>query len=372
MKVVKIDTLATPELEPYARLTEAQLRNRLHASEGLFICESLKVIRVALAAGVEPVSFLCEEKFLDSVPDCGVTVYTAGREVLKGLTGYELSRGVLCCMRRPAGRGVGEVLDGARRVAVLDTVVNSENTGAVFRAAAALGLDAVLLTRTCCDPLNRRACRVSMGTVFQLPWTWLDHYRHGVDSIMNNPVATSARFMKNSSNAAQNWVSDAAMVIIKELTGFKNIDCAIMNKGGIRTDMPQGTVTEGVIGSMFPFDNRFVVLEMPGNELIESIKLMCGRGGDAVSKELKAVYNEKGELIKATLKGKKIDPKKTYIVATIDYLANGGDYMTPMTRCKRLFVDTQKYGNHILQYVKRLEAEGKKIDAKDEVRIQKK
>ena len=201
---------------------------------------------------------------------------------------------------------------------------------------------------------------------------WLDHYRHGVDSIMNNPVATSARFMKNSSNAAQNWVSDAAMVIIKELTGFKNIDCAIMNKGGIRTDMPQGTVTEGVIGSMFPFDNRFVVLEMPGNELIESIKLMCGRGGDAVSKELKAVYNEKGELIKATLKGKKIDPKKTYIVATIDYLANGGDYMTPMTRCKRLFVDTQKYGNHILQYVKRLEAEGKKIDAKDEVRIQKK
>ena len=145
-----------------------------------------------------------------------------------------------------------------------------------------------------------------------------------------------------------------------------------MNKGGIRTDMPQGTVTEGVIGSMFPFDNRFVVLEMPGNELIESIKLMCGRGGDAVSKELKAIYNEKGELIKATLKGKKIDPKKTYIVATIDYLANGGDYMTPMTRCKRLFVDTQKYGNHILQYVKRLEAEGKKIDAKDEVRIQKK
>ena len=201
--------------------------------------------------------------------------------------------------------------------------------------------------------------------------TWLDHYRHGVDSIMNNPVGTSARFMKNSSDAAQNWVSDAAMEIIKELSGIKNIDCAIMNKGGIRTDMPQGTVTEGVIGSMFPFDNRFVVLEMPGTELIECIKLMCGRGGDAVSKELKATYNNKGELVKATLKGKKIDPKKTYIVATIDYLANGGDYMTPMTRCKRLFTDTQKYGNHILNYVKRLEAAGKKIDAKDEVRIKK-
>ena len=200
---------------------------------------------------------------------------------------------------------------------------------------------------------------------------WLDHYRHGVDSIMNNPVGTSARFMKNSSDAAQNWVSDAAMDIIKELSGIKNIDCAIMNKGGIRTDMPKGTVTEGVLGSMFPFDNRFVVLEMPGQELIESIKLMCGRGGDAVSKELKATYNAKGELIKATVKGKKIDPKKTYIVATIDYLANGGDYMTPMTRCKRLFVDTQKYGNHILDYVKKLQAAGKVIDAKDEVRIKK-
>ena len=201
---------------------------------------------------------------------------------------------------------------------------------------------------------------------------WLDHYRHGVDSIMNNPVGTSARFMKNSSNAFQNWVSDATMEIIKDLTGFKNIDCAIMNKGGIRSDLPQGTVTEGMIGSIFPFDNRFVVLEMPGNELIESIKLMCGRGGDAVSKELNAIYNDKGELLKATIKGKNIDPKKTYIVTTIDYLANGGDYMTPMTRCKRLFVDTQKYGNHILEYVKKLEAAGKKIDAKDEVRIRKK
>ena len=176
MDIRKITDLGLAELSPYARLTEAQLRNRLHAEEGLFICESMKVIRVALAAGVEPVSFLCEEKFVGQVPDCGVPVYTAEREVLKGLTGYELSRGVLCCMRRPAERKVGEVVRGARRVAVLDSVVNSENTGAIFRAAAALGLDAVLLTRTCCDPLNRRACRVSMGTVFQVPWTWLDHY----------------------------------------------------------------------------------------------------------------------------------------------------------------------------------------------------
>ena len=200
---------------------------------------------------------------------------------------------------------------------------------------------------------------------------WIDGFRIGVDSIMNNPVGTSARFMKNSSAAAQNWVSDATMDIIKELSGIKNIDCAIMNKGGIRVDMPQGTVTEGVLGSMFPFDNRFVVLEMTGTELIESIKLMCGRGGDAVSKEIRATYNDKGELIKATLKGKKINPNKLYTVATIDYLANGGDYMVPMVKCKRLFVDTQKYGNHILEYVKRLEAQGKKINASDEVRIKK-
>ena len=182
MNLVHITSLELPALAPYARLTEAQLRNRLHPEEGLFICESEKVIRVALAAGMQPVSFLCEAKYIDTQvralaePFPGVPVYTAGREVLAALTGYELSRGVLCAMRRPTERGVGEVCRGARRVAVLDSVVNSENTGAIFRAAAALGIDALLLTRTCCDPLNRRACRVSMGTVFQLPWTWLDHY----------------------------------------------------------------------------------------------------------------------------------------------------------------------------------------------------
>ncbi len=176
MNIIHIDNIAAEALAPYARLTEAQLLNRLHPEEGLFICESMKVIRVALERGMQPVSFLCEEKFVDTIPDCGVPIYTAGREVLKGLTGYELSRGVLCAMRRPKLPAVGEVLQRARRVAVVDSVVNSENTGAIFRAAASLGMDAVLLTRTCCDPLNRRACRVSMGTVFQLPWTFLDNY----------------------------------------------------------------------------------------------------------------------------------------------------------------------------------------------------
>lgn len=187
MKIIYIDSLERPELAPYARLTEGQLLNRLHPEEGLFICESEKVIRVALEHGVEPVSFLCEEKFLSQVEallspstshltPCQVPVYTGERSVLASLTGYELSRGMLCAMRRPKQLSVGAVCEGARRVAVMDSVVNSTNTGAIFRAAAALGVDALLLTRTCCDPLNRRACRVSMGTVFQIPWTWLDHY----------------------------------------------------------------------------------------------------------------------------------------------------------------------------------------------------
>ncbi|MBR1766588.1 MAG: RNA methyltransferase [Bacteroidales bacterium] len=183
MKVKPIDTIEDPALAPYARLTEAQLLNRLHPEEGLFICESEKVIRVALAAGCRPQSFLCENKYIDSQVRAmceglaeDLPVYTAGREVLARLTGYELSRGVLCAMHRPGLKSVAEVCRGMRRVAVMDGVVNSTNTGAIFRAAAALGVDALLLTRTCCDPLNRRACRVSMGTVFQLPWAWMDSY----------------------------------------------------------------------------------------------------------------------------------------------------------------------------------------------------
>lgn len=186
MNLIHISDFNSPELAPYTRLTEAQLLNRLHPEEGLFICESMKVIRVALQHGMQPVSFLCEEKFVHTQVEplgCEVPVYTASREVLKQLTGYELSRGVLCAMRRPVLPSAPELLSSLRstsstlRVSVIDSVVNSENTGAIFRAAAALGMDAVLLTRTCCDPLNRRACRVSMGTVFQLPWTFLDSYR---------------------------------------------------------------------------------------------------------------------------------------------------------------------------------------------------
>lgn len=174
-----ITDLSAPELDPYARLTEAQLRSRRHPEQGLFIAESAKVIGHALDAGYVPVSFLMEEKHIetqagDLLARCGdVPVYTGPRELLSQLTGYSLTRGFLCALRRPALPPVEEVCAGARRVAVLENIVDPTNVGAIFRAAAALGMDAVLITPSGCDPLHRRAVRVSMGTVFQVPWTYI-------------------------------------------------------------------------------------------------------------------------------------------------------------------------------------------------------
>ena len=191
MNVIEIDRIEVPELSVFARLTEAQLRSRLEPEKGVFIAESLKVVKVALEHGVVPVSFLAERKFIDSQlrglldSHQDVPVYTADRNVLAGLTGYELSRGVLCAMRRPVLPTVEELCHSARRIAVIDSVVNATNTGAIFRAAAALGIDAILLTSTCCDPLNRRSVRVSMGTVFQLPWTFVDEAAMPADELMH-------------------------------------------------------------------------------------------------------------------------------------------------------------------------------------------
>ena len=186
MNIITITDLNHPELDVYARLTEAQLRNRLEPEKGVFIAESLKVVRIALENGIRPLSFLAEQKYVDEqlTPlferyglGGDIPVYTGQREVLAQLTGYELSRGFLCAMRRPQLPTAEEVCAGRRRIAVLDSVVNSTNTGAIFRAATALGIEALLLTPTCCDPLNRRSVRVSMGTVFQMPWTFLNGKR---------------------------------------------------------------------------------------------------------------------------------------------------------------------------------------------------
>lgn len=179
MPVIEINTLDHPGVEVFSSLTEAMLRNRLDPSKGIFIAESPKVINVALDAGMQPLSLLCEKRHLEGdakeiISRCGdIPVYTGSRELLAALTGYTLTRGVLCAMRRPVLRDVAEICEGAKRVVVIDSVVDTTNIGAIFRSAAALGIDAVLLTPTSCDPLNRRAVRVSMGSVFLVPWTWL-------------------------------------------------------------------------------------------------------------------------------------------------------------------------------------------------------
>lgn len=178
--VIRITDFHAPELDVYARLREIQLLNREKPEEGIFIAESPRVIERALDAGCEPLSFLAEEKYLEKelkdirkrCPE--IPVYTAEMDVLVQITGYKLTRGMLCAMRRPPLRTVEEVCGGACRIAVLENVVNPTNVGAIFRSAAALHMDAVLLTPDCSDPLYRRSVRVSMGTVFQIPWTYLD------------------------------------------------------------------------------------------------------------------------------------------------------------------------------------------------------
>ena len=177
--IIPITDFAAPELDVYARLTEVQLLNRQCPEEGVFIAESPKVIERALDGGCVPLSFLVEEQHIetqakDLIARCGdIPVYTAPFDVLTQLTGFKLTRGMLCAMRRPAPRTAAEVCSGAKRVAVLENVMNPTNVGAIFRSAAALHMDAVLLTPGCSDPLYRRCLRVSMGTVFQIPWAFL-------------------------------------------------------------------------------------------------------------------------------------------------------------------------------------------------------
>ena len=176
---VEITDFAAPQLDVYARLTEAQLLNKDKLSEGLFIAESPKVIERALDAGYEPVSFLAEKALIRGETErvlvrCkDIPIYTAEFDILTQLTGYKLTRGMLCAMRRPPLPTVEEICAGAKRIAVLESVMNPTNVGAIFRSAAALHMDAVLLTPGCSNPLYRRAARVSMGTVFQVPWTFI-------------------------------------------------------------------------------------------------------------------------------------------------------------------------------------------------------
>ncbi len=180
MAIIEITSLNQPGIEVFSTLTEAQLRMELEPAKGLFIAESPKVIRVALDAGWEPTALLCERKHItgdaiDIVQRVGdIPIYTGDRNLLATLTGYTLTRGVLCAMRRKQQPNIADIVSNAHRIVVIEAVSDTTNIGAIFRSAAALGIDAVLLTRNSCDPLNRRAVRVSMGSVFLVPWTWID------------------------------------------------------------------------------------------------------------------------------------------------------------------------------------------------------
>ena len=208
--IIEITDFHAPELDPYARLTQNQLRNRLEPEKGIFIAESPKVIDRALDAGYKPVSLLMERKQITGpaagiLSRCGdAPVYTADREMLAELTGFELTRGVLCAFHCPAPRPVEELCKNARRVAVLEGIVDSTNVGAIFRSAAALNMDAVLINPSCCDPLCRRAVRVSMGTVFQVPWGQLgetpaDWPEKGMDILHSLGFKTAAMALSDRS-----------------------------------------------------------------------------------------------------------------------------------------------------------------------------
>ena len=215
--VIEITNFMDPELDVYARLTEAQLLNRFEPKKGMFIAESPKVIDRALDAGCIPVSCLMEHKHIegqakDIIARCGdIPVYTAEREVLAALTGYELTRGVLCALRRRPLPSVAKLCVSARRIAILESIVDPTNVGAIFRSAAALNMDAVLVTPTCCDPLYRRAVRVSMGTVFQIPWTRIgsshtDWPHSGMEELRKLGFKTAAMALSDDSVSIDNAV----------------------------------------------------------------------------------------------------------------------------------------------------------------------
>lgn len=208
--VIEITDFTAPELDVYARLTEAQLLNREEPAKGLFIAESPKVIERALDAGCQPVSLLMERKHIDSqakdvIARCGdIPVYTSDLDILTKLTGFQLTRGVLCAMRRPQLKSVEETLQDAKRIVILENVMNPTNVGAIFRSAAALGMDAVLLTPGCSNPLYRRAARVSMGTVFQIPWTFIgsemsDWPESGMEKLRRLGFKTAAMALRDDS-----------------------------------------------------------------------------------------------------------------------------------------------------------------------------
>ena len=228
--LIRITDYEDPRLDVYARLTEAQLLNRFEPAKGMFIAESPKVILRALDGGCEPVSILAEENHMngeaqEAIEACGeIPTFVSNLEVLTQLTGFQLTRGMLCAMKRPRPRTPEEVLQGTRRVVVLEKVQNPTNVGAIFRSAAALGMDAVLLTPGCSDPLYRRSARVSMGTVFQIPWTYLgDNWMEELHALGYKTTAMALRDDSYSIDAPElREIQKLAIVLGSEGDGLED------------------------------------------------------------------------------------------------------------------------------------------------------
>ena len=282
MNLIEITSLEAPELEAYGTLTEAQLRNRLEPEKGLFIAESPKVINVALDAGMKPVSLLCERKHIEGdareiIARCpaDMPVYTGSRELLAQLTGYTLTRGVLCAMRRPVPLSPEEVCKDARRIVVLHGVCDTTNVGAIFRSAAALGIDAVLLTRDSCDPLNRRAVRVSMGSVFLVPWTWLEDPPR--PSLKGRETSQSQK-TENSLPLREGWGGSVRRL---KMMGFTTAAMAL-RKDNISIDDPKLKATDrlalilGTEGDGLPeavIDAADCVVKIPMHHGVDSLNV---------------------------------------------------------------------------------------------------
>ena len=298
--IVEVSTLDDKRLDAYARLTEAQLRSKLEPERALFIAESGKVIERALAGGMEPLSLLMEEKWrapmqpiIDEVAARwgeGVPVFVAPHDELAKLTGFELTRGALGAFRRPALPSVADVVAGARRIAVLEDITNHTNVGAIFRSAAALGVDAVLVTPACYDPLYRRAVRVSMGTVFQVPWTRIGTADVGESAISVDARAADARAVDGRAADAEG--ADAEGEGTADVAGVHAVAARATGAGSRATDAG-GWAVEGVpllheLGfktAAMALSDESVPLDDPALNAEERLAIVLGTEGDGLARD---------------------------------------------------------------------------------------
>ena len=272
--IIKLTDFSSPELDIYARLTEVQLLNRRDPEKGIFIAESPKVIERALNAGCVPISFLMEERHVENqakelIARCGdIPVFTATLDVLTQLTGFKLTRGMLCAMYRPKLPAVEDICKNARRVAVLEDVMNPTNVGAIFRSAAALGIDAVLLTKASSNPLYRRSIRVSMGTVFQVPWAFLGD--GGISELRSLGFKTAAMALKE----------DSLPIYDARLRGIDKLAIVLGTEGD---GLAAGTIADCDYTVLIPMSHNVDSLNVAAASAVAFYQLAALDGIDAVT-----------------------------------------------------------------------------------------